>query len=175
MNRIVASLAIAILSTSGALAATGPAKAPAALPSSAAEAVAAAQAPSSFDEAYFLKAAQEAASAGDHDGAVQLWQSAIIYAPSDPLPYLQIATFYANGKQAELAQRYYSLALEVQPTYAPALQGLAMLDLAAGNRQGAMAEREVLMHACANCPETAAVEKALSEPAPVLDRGQTAQ
>lgn len=176
MNRFVASFAFGVLSVSSAFAATDPGKAPAGQPTTAAAAAAAAAAtPTMFDEAYFLKAAQAAADSGDRDGAVQLWQSAIVYAPSDPLPYQQIASFYAKSKQSELAQRYYSLALEVQPTYAPALRGLAMLDLAAGNRQGAMTEREILVRACANCPETAEVEKALSGQTPVLDRSGTAQ
>ncbi len=44
----------------------------------------------------------------------------------------------------------------------PALQGLAMLQLAAGNRAGAQAQHEILLRACgATCPETAEVEKAL--------------
>jgi hypothetical protein len=51
----------------------------------------------------------------------------------------------------------------VQPAYAPALRGIALLDLAAGDRAGAQAQHEVLLHACgASCPETAQVEKALN-------------
>jgi hypothetical protein len=43
------------------------------------------------------------------------------------------------------------------------LEGLALLDLAAGNRAGAVAQHEVLLRACgATCPETAQVEKALN-------------
>jgi Flp pilus assembly protein TadD len=174
MNRIVSGLVLGAMMASGALAATGSGKATAKSPA-AAEDPAKAGAPVIFDEAYFLKAAQDAAQSGDEEGAVQLWQSAIIYAPADPLPYQRIAQFYAQQRQSELAQRYYGLALEVQPTYAPALQGLAMLDLATGDRKGAMAQREVLMHACATCPETAQVEKALSENPSVLDRGTSAQ
>jgi hypothetical protein len=50
----------------------------------------------------------------------------------------------------------------VQPAYAPALRGIALLDLASGDRAGAQAQHEVLLHACATCPETAQVEKALN-------------
>jgi Tfp pilus assembly protein PilF len=100
---------------------------------------------------------------GDADGAIQLYQSAIIYAPGDPVPYERLAEFYVRKGQAELAQQYFSLALDVQPAYAPALQGLALLDLAAGDRAGAQAQHEVLLRACgAACPETAQVEKALN-------------
>jgi tetratricopeptide (TPR) repeat protein len=174
MFRVVSGLVLGVMMTTGAIAASGSgngaAKSPVAAGGTAKEG-----APVIFDEAYFLQAAQSAVQSGDDQGAVELWQSAIIYAPADPLPYQRIAQFYAEKRQPELAQRYYSLALQVQPTYAPALQGLAMLDLAAGDRKGAMAQREVLIHACATCPETAQVEKALSEQGPVLDRGTTSQ
>lgn len=111
----------------------------------------------------FLQAADEAAKDGDIDGAVQLYQSAVIYAPGDPVPYERLAEFYVHNDQPELAQRYFGLALDAQPAYAPALRGLALLDIAAGNRAGAQAQHEILMHSCgAKCPETAQVEKALN-------------
>ena len=113
-------------------------------------------------ESAFLMAAQTAANIGDMDGAVQLYHSAIIYAPGDPVPYERLAEFYVQGGQSELAHQYFALALDVQPAYAPALRGIALLDLAAGDRAGAQAQHEVLLHACGvACPETAQVEKAL--------------
>lgn len=124
-----------------------------------------------LDEDHFLKAAEEALKTGDKGSAVQLYQSAIIYAPEDPVPYQRLGEFYAKSGEAELAQRYFSIALDVQPAYAPALQGLALLDLARGDRAGALAQHDVLVHACgAACPETAQVEKALNEGTAVLDR-----
>lgn len=114
------------------------------------------------NETAFLMAAQTAVNIGDVDSAVQLYQSAIIYAPGDPVPYERLAEFYVQGGQAELAHQYFALALDVQPAYAPALRGIALLDLAAGDRAGAQAQHEVLLHACGvACPETAQVEKAL--------------
>jgi tetratricopeptide (TPR) repeat protein len=119
-----------------------------------------------LDEAHFLAAAAEAAQRGDKDGAVQLYQSAIIYAPNDPRPYERLASFYADIGQTELAMQFFNAALDVQPAYAPALQGLALLALATGNRAGAEAQRDILRRACgANCPETAQVERALNEAA----------
>jgi len=116
-----------------------------------------------YDEAYFLKAADQAVTTADPDTVVQLYQSAIIYAPGDPVPYEKLAEYFVGNKQPELAQRYFNLALDVQPAYAPALQGLALLDLAAGNREGARANHEILVRSCgAGCPETAQVEKALN-------------
>lgn len=116
-----------------------------------------------YDEAYFLRAADQAVTGGDPDSVVQLYQSAIIYAPGDPIPYEKLAEYLFRSDQPELAQRYFMLALDVQPAYAPALQGLALLDLAAGNRAGAQAQHEILVRSCgANCPETAQVEKALN-------------
>ena len=114
------------------------------------------------DEPHFLQAAEQAAKDGDMDGAVQLYQSAIIYAPGDPLAYERLAEFYVHTDSPEMAQRYFTLALDAQPAYAPALQGLALLNIAAGNRAGAQQQHEVLLHSCgATCPETAKVEKAL--------------
>ena len=116
-----------------------------------------------MDEPHFLQAADEAVRGGDSDGAIQLYQSAIIYAPGDPVPYVRLAEVYVHKGQSELAQQYFSLALDVQPAYAPALQGLALLDLATGDRAGAQLQHEVLLRACgATCPETAQVEKALN-------------
>lgn len=117
----------------------------------------------SLSEPQLLRSADDAMKGGDAEGAVQLYQSAIIYSPGDPVPYLKLAELFMGQSQLELARQYFSLALDVQPAYAPALQGLALLDLATGDRAGAMAQHEVLLRACgATCPETAQVEKALN-------------
>lgn len=117
-----------------------------------------------LDEAHFLVAAEDSAKRGDKDGAVQLYQSAIVYAPNDPVPYERLANFYADSGQSELAAQFFNIALDVQPAYAPALRGLALLALASGNRAGAQAQHELLLRACgATCPETTQVEKALND------------
>jgi tetratricopeptide (TPR) repeat protein len=119
-----------------------------------------------LDEAHFLAAAEDAAKRGDKDAAVQLYQSAIIYAPNDPAAYERLGHYHAEAGQPELAAQFFNSALNVQPAYAPALQGLALLALAAGNRAGAQAQHDILVRACgANCPETAQVEKALNDSA----------
>ncbi len=114
-------------------------------------------------EPQLLRSADDAVKSGDATGAVQLYQSAIIYAPGDPVPYQKLAELYVRQTQLELARQYFALALDVQPAYAPALEGLALLDLASGDRAGALVQHEVLLRACgATCPETAQVEKALN-------------
>ena len=126
-------------------------------------AFAAAQETQSITEPQLLSSADDAIKGGDTVGAIQLFQSAIIYAPGDPVPYQKLAELYVRQSQLELARQYFSLALDAQPAYAPALEGIALLDLATGNRAGAVAQHEVLLRACgATCPETAQVEKALS-------------
>jgi Flp pilus assembly protein TadD len=118
-------------------------------------------------EPQLLSAANDAVKTGDSEGAVQLFQSAIIYAPGDPVPYQKLAELYVRQSQLELARQYFGLALDVQPAYAPALEGLALLDLATGDRAAALAQHEVLLRACgATCPETAQVEKALNTATP---------
>ena len=115
-----------------------------------------------LSEQYFLDRAGESAKSGDVDAAAQFFQSAIIYAPLDPIPYHRLGQLYAQNGRRELAQQYFGLALNVEPAYAPALEGLALLDLAAGNRAGAEAQHNILLRACgASCPETAQVERAL--------------
>jgi Flp pilus assembly protein TadD len=119
--------------------------------------------PPALSEQYFLDRASESVKSGDVDAAAQLFQSAIIYAPNDPVPYHRLGQLYAQSGQRELAQQYFGLALNVEPAYAPALEGLALLDLAAGNRAGAEAQHNILLRACgASCPETAQVERALN-------------
>ena len=122
-----------------------------------------AQEAQSLSEPQLLRSADDAMKSGDSEGAIQLYQSAIIYSPGDPVPYLKLAELFMGQSQLELARQYFALALDVQPAYAPALQGLALLDLATGDRAGALAQHEVLLRACgATCPETAQVEKALN-------------
>jgi Flp pilus assembly protein TadD len=112
---------------------------------------------------YFLEQGSEAAKLGDLDAAAQYLQSAIIYAPHNPVPYHRLGTLYAQNGQRELAHQYFALALNIEPAFAPALEGLALLDLAVGNRAGAEAQRDILLRACgATCPETAQVERALN-------------
>jgi cytochrome c-type biogenesis protein CcmH/NrfG len=163
MNRSLSGIVLAAgLMSSAAWAAAG-------APQNPADAESAAQADAQKPQILeFLQQADRAAKDGDADGAVQLYHSAIIYAPGDPVPYERLAEFYVHSNSPEQAQRFFGLALDAQPAYAPALQGLALLDLAAGNRAGAQAQHDILLHSCgAHCPETAQVEKALnSRPAP---------
>jgi len=122
-----------------------------------------------FDEAHFLAAADDSIKRGDKDGAVQLFQSAIVYAPNDPVPYQRLADFYAGNGQGELATQFFNTALDVQPAFAPAIRGLALLALSSGNRAGAQAQHELLLRACgASCPETSQVEKALRDAGVVI-------
>lgn len=116
-----------------------------------------------LSEQYFLDRASESARAGDLDAAAQFFQSAIIYAPQDPVPYHRLGQLYAQNGKRELAEQFYGLALTIEPAYAPALESLALLELASGDRAGAEAQRDILLRACgANCPETAQVERALN-------------
>jgi cytochrome c-type biogenesis protein CcmH/NrfG len=111
----------------------------------------------------YLREAEAAATRGDRLSAIHLFQSAIIFSPARPEPYLGIAEFYAAGNQAMLAGKYFGIALEVDPANPPALKGLAMLALAEGDIAAAEAHHAILMEACAPaCPEAAEVQRALS-------------
>ena len=77
-------------------------------------------------------------------------------------PYNRLAQLYADADEPLLARKYFAIALDIDPTNAVALKGMAFLNLAAGDREGALAERDLLAKSCGKtCPETAQVEKAL--------------
>jgi len=76
-----------------------------------------------LDEAHFIQAGDDFAKRGDVDGAAQLFQSAIVYAPRDPVPYQRLGQLYAQSGQTEIAHQFFGLSLDEQPAYAPALEG----------------------------------------------------
>lgn len=111
----------------------------------------------------FLQEAEEAASRGENLTALHLFQSAIIYAPRETEPYLGIAEFYAETDQADLAEKYFGMALGLEPANPPALRGLALLALAEGDVEGAEAHHRILVEACApQCPEEDEVRRAIT-------------
>ena len=156
MKRTLLLCVCALFSAGPALAAVATA------PQPAADASAAANEVSASAEA-FLQQADQAARQGNTLAAVQLYQSAIIFAPTDPAGYDRLAQFYATTNQPDMAEKYFGIALDVDPANPPALKGLALLDLAAGDVAGAKKQRDLLVRACGvACPETAQVEKALN-------------
>jgi Tfp pilus assembly protein PilF len=116
-----------------------------------------------------LRDAQNAAARGDIAAALQLHHTAIIFAPAEPAAYNALAQLHARENQLELAQRYYTIALEIDPANPTALKGLALLELAAGDRASAEARHAILVRACGQtCPETIQVAQALmAAPAPM--------
>jgi len=110
----------------------------------------------------FLRQAEDAQSRGDDLTAIQLYQSAIIYAPATIEPYLGIAEYYSDSDQLDLAEKYFDIALELDPANPSAHKGLALLSLAQGDVAGAEAHHEILVEACAPaCPEAAQVRDAI--------------
>jgi Flp pilus assembly protein TadD len=115
----------------------------------------------------YLHRAEEAAGHGDGLAAIQLFQSAIIYAPATPEPYIGIAGYYSANGQTELAEKYFDIALEMDPANPPALRGLALIALGRGDIAGAEARHRILVEACAPiCPEAAEVQGAINSHAP---------
>ncbi len=111
----------------------------------------------------YMRRAEEAATRGDSLSAIQLYQSAIIYAPATIEPYLGIAEFYSNSVQQDLAEKYFDIALELDPANPIAHKGLALIALSQGDVEGAEARHEILNEACAAaCPEAAEVRDAIS-------------
>jgi len=112
----------------------------------------------------FLQRAEEAANRGERLSAIQLFQSAIIYAPKTIEPYLGIADFYAQTDEPALAEIYYGMALGLEPANPPALKGLGLVALARGDIEEAAANHEILLEACApRCPEAAELRTAINQ------------
>jgi len=88
----------------------------------------------------FLTKAAAAEQRGDIPAAVQLLQSAIIYAPADTLPYDQLAGLYARTGRPNLARKYYDLALQIDPQDVAARQGVTQLDQASEDKNRTSAE-----------------------------------
>jgi Flp pilus assembly protein TadD len=88
----------------------------------------------------FLTKAAAAEQRGDTAAAVQLFQSAIIYAPADTQPYDQLAGFYARTGRPNLARKYYDLALQIDPQDRAARQGVTQIDQAAGDKSRTSAQ-----------------------------------
>jgi cytochrome c-type biogenesis protein CcmH/NrfG len=111
----------------------------------------------------FLDRARAAEINGDIVSATQLYQSAIIYGSAMVEPYIGIAEFYAGNAEPNLAEKYFDIALELDPANPTALKGLGMLDLAEGDVEGAQARHEILVEACApQCPEAAELRDAIA-------------
>lgn len=111
----------------------------------------------------YMRRAEEAVTRGESLTAIQLYQSAIISAPATIEPYLGIAEFYAYSEQPDLAEKYFDIALELDPANPPALKGLALVALSQGDVEAAEARHEILVEACApSCPEAAEVRSAIS-------------
>jgi Flp pilus assembly protein TadD len=119
------------------------------------------------DPASLLRDAEAASQRGDLIAAIQLYQSAIIFAPTNPVSYNALAQLHAANGQPELAEKYYGIVLDLDPANAPALKGLALLALANGDRAAAHARHQVLLRACGQtCPETGEVAQALGAATP---------
>jgi tetratricopeptide (TPR) repeat protein len=111
----------------------------------------------------FLSQSKEAESRGDNQAAIQLYQSAIIYAPATIEPYLGIAKFYAVNTQLDLAEKYFNIVLELDPANPTAHMKLALLALNQGDVESAEARHEILVEACAPaCPEATELRDAIS-------------
>jgi Flp pilus assembly protein TadD len=110
----------------------------------------------------YLAQAEEAARAGDDNAAIQLFQSAIIHSPSIPEPYIGIGDFYFGQDQVALAEKYFGIALEMDPANPSASKALALLALRQDDVAGAEAHLQILMESCAPaCPEAAEVGDAI--------------
>lgn len=115
----------------------------------------------------YLRQAEEAVSRGDDPAAIQLYQSAIIYAPATIAPYIGIAEYFADNNRLDSAEIYFGIALEMEPAQPSALKGLGLLALEHGDVEGAEARHDILMEACAPaCPEAAELRNAINTYSP---------
>jgi len=115
--------------------------------------------------------AEIAAERGDTRAAVTLLHAAVVADPAGASSYVRLGDLYAAMGRANLARKYFAIALTIEPALPAALKGIAMLDIAAGNKAAAEATIEYLATICGpDCPEAAQIQKALTAKADVLDK-----
>ena len=92
------------------------------------------------DPILLVTRSREAQGRGETELALRLAQAAIVADPARPSSYDALGDIYAALGQPDFARSYYSTALSIDPSDAPALQATAALDRGATDQRAANAE-----------------------------------
>lgn len=102
------------------------------------------------------------AALGDLPAAQWLLERAIAANPANARAYAHLGGVHQSKGDTRLARKYYGIALEIDPTEPDALNRLAQLDIAQGNRAAAEQRLRILRFHCENCIQTQELARLLS-------------
>lgn len=102
-----------------------------------------------------------AADAGRLEEARGWYERAIVQFPASADAYARLGRTEAELGERRNARKYYRTALEIDPNHADALSWAGQLDLLEGNRKAAETKLLRLKRTCTDCPQTAALSRAL--------------
>jgi Flp pilus assembly protein TadD len=106
----------------------------------------------------------DAAASGDLGSARRFFEEAIVANPANAGAYAQLGSVYRALGDVRTARKYYGIALSIDPSEPDALNRLAQLDLADGNRAGADEKLRMLRFFCPACIQTQELADALQNP-----------
>lgn len=99
--------------------------------------------------------------ASDTNRARRLLEQSIVADPANAAALSALGHLYQTGGKADLARKYYGLALSTDPTEPSALFGAAELDIADGKTADARDRLRILKVVCPACSQTHDLENKL--------------
>lgn len=120
------------------------------------------------DEASMRRSAElsqrgiETAALGDLPAAQWLLERAVAANPANARAYAHLGGVHQSKGDTRLARKYFGIALEIDPAEPDALNRLAQLDLADGNRAAAEQRLRILRFHCETCEQTRELARLLS-------------
>ena len=110
----------------------------------------------------FLQRGEAEYAQGRYAVAVKDLERAIIVDPMNVEAYSALARTYEAVGRKDRAEKYFGIALEIDPTNAGALEGDGLLALKSGHRDTAEEHLSRLRNLCAECPETRRLAEAIT-------------
>ncbi|MEX0839081.1 MAG: hypothetical protein WD034_06070 [Parvibaculum sp.] len=104
----------------------------------------------------------EIAARGDLATAQRFLERAVAANPANARAYAHLGGVHQSMSDKRLARKYYGIALVIDPTEPDALNRIAQLDLAEGNRTAAEQRLRVLRFHCETCEQTQELARVLS-------------
>jgi Flp pilus assembly protein TadD len=104
----------------------------------------------------------DTAARGDLAAAQRLLERAVAANPANARAYAHLGGVHQSMTDTRLARKYYGIALAIDPAEPDALNRIAQLDLAEGNRAAAEQRLRVLRFHCETCEQTRDLARVLS-------------
>lgn len=110
----------------------------------------------------FLRRGEAEYAAGRYAVAVKDFERAIVADPMNVEAYSALARTYEAVGRKDRAEKYFGIALEIDPTNAGALEGDGLLALQSGHPDTAQEHLARLRELCSDCAETRRLAEAVS-------------